>query len=312
MDIDGPEFISQVNEQIASLRSLDRKDIVDVTMFDIAHDYVKTTHDLHLFNQSLSISDINHFAQIAIVDTNFLISNLKSLQTLLNLAEENIGSLLILIPWVVIRELDSLKTCNRKEEVAILSRKAMKFIESQLRSQVKSIRGQRLHETLDQSNMQNDKLKGDDRILDCCMYFQLTTHKPIVLLSNDRNLCIKVMVHGIESISTETKDRMNAFFKKMGASQRQITEPEKHPVEESYDMDIDDDNNYTQYQDHSMAIDSVPHTHKSSSSGSKWAHETLIAPRRPTPPPLPNLAPPAYASDRSTWASIHAPRRKYN
>lgn len=30
----------------------------------------------------------------------------------------------------------------------------MKFIESQLRSQVKSIRGQRLHETLDQSNMQ--------------------------------------------------------------------------------------------------------------------------------------------------------------
>ncbi|CEG83520.1 hypothetical protein RMATCC62417_17426 [Rhizopus microsporus] len=109
MDIDGPEFISQVNEQIASLRSLDRKDIVDVTMFDITHDYVKTTHDPHLFNQSISISDINHFAQIAIVDTNFLISNLKSLQILLNLAEENIGSLLILIPWVVIRELDSLK-----------------------------------------------------------------------------------------------------------------------------------------------------------------------------------------------------------
>lgn len=77
-------------------------------------------------------------------------------------------------------------------------------------------------------------------------------------------------------------------------------------------MDIDDDNNYTQYQDHSMAIDNVPHIHKSSSSGSKWAHETLIAPRRPTPPPLPDLAPPAYASDRSTWASIHAPRRKYN
>ncbi|KAG1141538.1 hypothetical protein G6F38_008351 [Rhizopus arrhizus] len=91
MDIDGPEFINEVNAQIESIRSHHQ----DVTL------------DVSLFNTNYK--DVHSFSQIAVVDTNFLISNLGYLQALLKIAEEKPGNLLILIPWVVIRELDGLK-----------------------------------------------------------------------------------------------------------------------------------------------------------------------------------------------------------
>jgi hypothetical protein len=49
------------------------------------------------------------YNEICVLDTNFLISKLGYLDTVLNLAEERPGSLLVLLPWVVIRELDGLK-----------------------------------------------------------------------------------------------------------------------------------------------------------------------------------------------------------
>ncbi|KAG0740429.1 hypothetical protein G6F57_004834 [Rhizopus arrhizus] len=140
MDIDGPEFINEVNAQIESIRSHHQ----DVTL------------DVSLFNTNYK--DVHSFSQIAVVDTNFLISNLGSLQALLKIAEENPGNLLILIPWVVIRELDGLKgflkSSTGKKDLPILSRKAMKFIEDQLRNKTKSLRGQKLHETMNSKSMQ--------------------------------------------------------------------------------------------------------------------------------------------------------------
>lgn len=66
------------------------------------------------------------------------------------------------------------------------------------------------------SRVKNDGLRGDDLILDCCMYFQSMTQKKITLLSNDRNLCIKVMVHDIDSISAESKPKMEEFLNQIG------------------------------------------------------------------------------------------------
>jgi hypothetical protein len=46
---------------------------------------------------------------MAIVDTNFLLSNLGTLNALLDVSEDRPGNLLVIVPWQVILELDGLK-----------------------------------------------------------------------------------------------------------------------------------------------------------------------------------------------------------
>lgn len=49
------------------------------------------------------------FMQVAILDTNFLISNLAYLRTLTSQAAKYHGSLVLVVPWIVVKELDGLK-----------------------------------------------------------------------------------------------------------------------------------------------------------------------------------------------------------
>lgn len=91
----------------------------------------------------------------------------------------------------------------------------MRFIELRLRDKIISLRGQKMNEVWSKDMLKNKDVKGDDRILDCCMYFQQITHKRVTLLSNDRNLCIKVMVHDVDSISAESVPKMEALLNRI-------------------------------------------------------------------------------------------------
>ncbi|CAO3702671.1 unnamed protein product [Rhizopus stolonifer] len=107
----------------------------------------------------------------------------------------------------------------------------MKFLETHLRNKVKCLRGQKLHETIHENDLQHAKLKGDDLILDCCLYLQTVTHQDVILLSNDRNLCIKVMVHDIDSLSAASRSKMKEFIRVI--SGRYMEETDQlivHPV----------------------------------------------------------------------------------
>lgn len=56
------------------------------------------------------------FMQVAILDTNFLISNLAYLRTLTSQAAKYHGSLVLVVPWIVVKELDGLKVlCNNND-----------------------------------------------------------------------------------------------------------------------------------------------------------------------------------------------------
>lgn len=56
------------------------------------------------------------FMQLAILDTNFLISNLAYLRTLTSQAAKYHGSLVLVVPWIVVKELDGLKVmCNNND-----------------------------------------------------------------------------------------------------------------------------------------------------------------------------------------------------
>ncbi|CEP07953.1 hypothetical protein [Parasitella parasitica] len=204
MDIDGPEFITDVNNQIANIRA-------NYSGFNQENDIKASTILKYTANEHQSI--LKSFQEICVLDTNFLLSKLGYLDTVLDLARESPGSLLVLLPWVVIRELDGLKQGN--PDISAGARKAMRFIELRLREKIVSLRGQKMNEVWSEDMLKNQNIKGDDRILDCCLYFQQMTQKKVTLLSNDRNLCIKVMVHDIDSISAESVPKMEGLLNRI-------------------------------------------------------------------------------------------------
>lgn len=55
---------------------------------------------------------LESYAELAVLDTNFLLSKLGYLDTVLDLANANPCNLLVILPWVVIRELDGLKVID--------------------------------------------------------------------------------------------------------------------------------------------------------------------------------------------------------
>lgn len=141
-----------------------------------------------------------------VLDTNFLISNLNLVNHLRDVANQY--GFMLIIPWVVIQELDGLKTLNRKTStsegdgykvpIALLARQATDWIFSALAESDPRVVGQKLTEVCKQN--QTD-LHGDDGILDCCMYFQKERHLLTVILSNDRNLCNKALIHEVKTVT---------------------------------------------------------------------------------------------------------------
>ncbi|KAF7728761.1 hypothetical protein EC973_005599 [Apophysomyces ossiformis] len=93
MDIDEAEFIHEVNVEIAHIRA-------------------NATVDVQKYTDPLEVpgtGDDWPFCHIAVLDTNFLISHLAYLKNLLTKAEQHPGSLVLVVPWIVVMELDGLK-----------------------------------------------------------------------------------------------------------------------------------------------------------------------------------------------------------
>ncbi|KAI8341577.1 PIN domain-containing protein [Blakeslea trispora] len=219
MDIDGPEFLNDVHHQIANIRADQNYEYLDIPM---------------IVPDQLSLQP-HSFSEIAVLDTNFLLSRLGYLDVLLTLADENPSNLLVILPWVVIRELDGLKNSGNDSDVRASARKAMRFLELHLRDKSASLRGQKMNEVSNQAINHSRDVKGDDRILDCCIYFQQLTQRRILLLSNDRNLCIKVMVHEIDSVSAESVDRMEALLNRVAGKSGTILDSKySHTVKKKH------------------------------------------------------------------------------
>ncbi|WBW75231.1 RNA endoribonuclease involved in mRNP quality control Swt1 [Schizosaccharomyces osmophilus] len=129
-----------------------------------------------------------------IVDTNFLLSHLVLCQNLLEVLSRQFPHIVILLPWVVLQELDGLKS-DTKASCGYLARQAHDFLLQCFRASLPNLRGQKLHERCSASE------SGDNAVLDCCVYFQDEKLTPVNLLSDDKNLCIKAAVHHVSSQS---------------------------------------------------------------------------------------------------------------
>ncbi|CAG8554548.1 9420_t:CDS:2 [Acaulospora morrowiae] len=152
-----------------------------------------------------------------VVDTNFLISHLAFLKTLIQeYAKKN--RLLIIIPWIVLQELDGLKSRPSKSydfsngvqpDLQKLAQNAIYFLHNCLVDKVDGIRGQKLDEKMEKHE------HNDDKILDCCRYFRAKTLNPIILLSNDKNLCVKAMVHELSTASYKNEGGSDGIIRKI-------------------------------------------------------------------------------------------------
>ncbi|ODV87967.1 hypothetical protein CANARDRAFT_20693 [[Candida] arabinofermentans NRRL YB-2248] len=134
-----------------------------------------------------------------VLDTNFIISHLSVIDELCNISSKYSNIYKIIIPTQVIKELDGLKSrgVNKNDEdISKLSRNAIDWIFTKMHDLDNTIQGQKHTQKLDMNQTK------DDSILDCCLYFKLKNPSNlIILMSNDKNLCVKALTNGILTIS---------------------------------------------------------------------------------------------------------------
>ncbi|KAJ2716711.1 hypothetical protein H4R19_000485 [Coemansia spiralis] len=132
---------------------------------------------------------------VAVVDTNYFIDHLPLIRTLAETALER--GLVVVVPWVVIQELDGLKTSRKvthvpgmcSVELGTLARSATRFLDSELGRAGSALRCQKRSEFL------LDEADNDNKILDCCLFF-MTRGLPVAILTKDRNLAVKARANG--------------------------------------------------------------------------------------------------------------------
>ncbi|VEU19459.1 DEKNAAC100630 [Brettanomyces naardenensis] len=134
-----------------------------------------------------------------VIDTNFIISHLHLLNDLQSLHKEYHDAYKIIIPKQVTSELDGLKNVEKYQDglqIGKMARAAIDWCYKNMHDNDVTVRGQKLYESIDQ-----DAIK-DDSILDCCLYFKMKhPGSLIILMSNDKNLCVKALTNEILTIS---------------------------------------------------------------------------------------------------------------
>lgn len=161
------------------------------------------------FSTDLEINNTN--ISYLMIDTNFILSHLNIVDDLKSIARE--FGLIIIIPITVMHELDELKVSKRDnlptesgisgKSVSHLARWANDWIYRSLADKSLLVKGQKLDERIDRT------ASKDNAILDCCLYFQKNHPNTLqVLLSNDKNLCLKALSNDLLTVSY--RKEMNA------------------------------------------------------------------------------------------------------
>lgn len=143
---------------------------------------------------------------IFVVDTNFIISHLNTLEALRSTFKE--FHHLIVIPSYTVRELDGLKNSEKIVEschnvgdvkhgtnIGASARSANSWIYKHMANTASGVIGQKLRQRINPNNVK------DDAILDCCIYFKEKLGYFVILLSNDKNLCLKALTEEILTVS---------------------------------------------------------------------------------------------------------------
>ncbi|KAL2771150.1 transcriptional protein SWT1 [Daubentonia madagascariensis] len=161
---------------------------IDLVEDDVHSSAVNTTSDRKL---------------LIVIDTNILMNHLKFVRILKTTEIPGFDNLVLIIPWVVMQELDRMKAGKLLKHAQHKAIPAVHFINDSLKNQDRKLWGQSIQ-------LASQKLYGlsdennDDRVLKCCLQHQeLFPCSLVILCTDDRNLRNKGLISGVKSLSKE-------------------------------------------------------------------------------------------------------------
>lgn len=204
------EYVDLTDDDIEMLVEESTNNVNEILNFAGQQDYSKHEDDMEVVDNSEGPwsekpSYIRNEVALLVIDTNFILAHLDIIHTLHGLASRY--GLRIIIPISLVRELDLLKSStkittemtstNKSEKtVGYLARKAIDWVYTVLANNSSFVKGQKVRQSLNK-----DAIK-DDAFLDCCIYFKENyPNSLVVLLSDDKNLCLKALTNEILTIS---------------------------------------------------------------------------------------------------------------
>nr|XP_012591727.1 transcriptional protein SWT1 isoform X3 [Microcebus murinus]XP_012591733.1 transcriptional protein SWT1 isoform X3 [Microcebus murinus]XP_012591735.1 transcriptional protein SWT1 isoform X3 [Microcebus murinus] len=150
-----------------------------------------------------SAADTTDKKLLIVIDTNILMNHLKFVRILKTTEIPGFDKLVLIIPWVVMQELDRMKAGKLLKHAQHKAIPAVYFISDSLKNKDRKLWGQSIQ-------LASQKLYGlsdennDDRVLKCCLQHQeLFPCSLVILCTDDRNLRNKGLISGVKSLSKE-------------------------------------------------------------------------------------------------------------
>ncbi|XP_054240249.1 transcriptional protein SWT1 [Indicator indicator] len=168
---------------------------------------VQTCGELTSMEIDLPEPDLNTSAEalssglniLVVIDTNIMISHLEFVRSLKSEDIPGVGRLALIIPWVVLQELDNLKKGKMLQHVRDKAIPAVQFIYSCLKNQDSKLWGQSMQLASQKMYGLSDE-NNDDRVLQCCLQYQkLFPQAVVILCTDDKNLCNKAIVSEVKA-----------------------------------------------------------------------------------------------------------------
>ncbi|XP_075278839.1 transcriptional protein SWT1 isoform X2 [Opisthocomus hoazin] len=168
---------------------------------------VQTCGELTSMEIDLPEQDLNISAEaftsglniLVVIDTNIMISHLEFVRSLKSEDIPGVGRLALIIPWVVLQELDNLKKGKMLQHVRDKAVPAVQFIYMCLKNQDSKLWGQSMQLASQKIYGLSDE-NNDDRVLQCCLQYQnLFPQAVVILCTDDKNLCNKAIVSEVKA-----------------------------------------------------------------------------------------------------------------
>ncbi|XP_071607422.1 transcriptional protein SWT1 isoform X3 [Heliangelus exortis] len=168
---------------------------------------VQTCGELTCMEIDLPEQDLNVSAEsctfglniLVVIDTNIMISHLEFIRSLKSEDIPGAGRLALIIPWVVLQELDNLKKGKMLQHVRDKAIPAVQFIYTCLKNQDPKLWGQSMQLASQKIYGLSDE-NNDDRVLQCCLQYQnLFPQAVVILCTDDKNLCNKAIVSEVKA-----------------------------------------------------------------------------------------------------------------
>uniref|UniRef100_A0A8B9BGA3 Transcriptional protein SWT1 n=1 Tax=Anser brachyrhynchus TaxID=132585 RepID=A0A8B9BGA3_9AVES len=161
-----------------------------------------TSMEIDLPEQDLNISagaSTSGLNILVVIDTNIMISHLEFVKSLKSEDIPGVGRLALIIPWVVLQELDHLKKGKMLQHVRDKAIPAVQFIYMCLKKQDSKLWGQSMQLASQKTYGLSDE-NNDDRVLQCCLQYQsLFPQAVVILCTDDKNLCSKAIVSEVKA-----------------------------------------------------------------------------------------------------------------